>query len=125
MRKRWTMEDITKTGLSIGVVHLKQLEPEVIKQSKYKNKKTNGFDSKKEAEYFEMLKIREKAGLVTAIQCQVTFQLSVCRYIADFVFLNLETKQWEVVDVKGMKTAVYRMKNKMMLNELSIKICEV
>lgn len=96
---------------------------------KYNNRKTaDGFDSEKEARYYGELKLKEKAGLITGISKQVVFQLSVCQYIADFVYLNLETKEWVVVDVKSTitkKLPTYRLKNKMMLHELGIKIIEV
>jgi hypothetical protein len=99
------------------------------KTLKYRNKKTDdGFDSNKEAQFYYGLKLKEKAGLITGISKQVVFQLSVCQYIADFVYLNLETKEWVVVDVKSTitkKLPTYRLKNKMMLHELGIKIIEV
>ena len=117
---RWTLKDIddlskkkADAGQTLNIV------------TKYKNLKTDGFDSKKEAAYFNELKIKEKVGLITGIQCQVRFKLSVCVYIADFVYLNLESGCWETVDCKGMKTQVYSIKKKMMENELKIKIKEV
>jgi len=131
------MDDIKKTGLSINinarhpVIGKKGAEPKMTvphETAKYGNKKTGGFDSKKEYDYFNNLKLKEKAGLVTGIQCQVTFQLSVCKYVADFVFFNRVTGAWDVVDVKSIATrklSTYRLKNKMMLNELNIKIIEV
>jgi|GEM_PF-1049915 len=118
--KGWTLKDIedlskkkANTGQTLKI------------RTKYNNVKTNGFDSKKESDYFNNLKLKESLGLITAIQCQVRFKLSVCYYIADFVYLNLESGCWEVLDVKGVKTAVYRIKYKMMDNELKIKVKEI
>lgn len=120
MSNRWTLKDIedlskkkANAGQTLNI------------RTKYNNVKTNGFDSKKESDYFNNLKLKESLGLITAIQCQVRFKLSVCYYIADFVYLNLETGCWEVVDVKGMRTQVYALKCKMMFNELKIKIKEI
>ena len=87
--------------------------------------KTDGFDSKHEADCYKKLKLREKGKEVTGIQCQVKFQLSTCSYIADFVYFDLLTKMWVVADAKGMRTAVYNLKKKMMLYELGIAIVEV
>jgi hypothetical protein len=117
MGNKWTLKDIedfskkkANAGQTLNI------------RTKYNNVKTDGFDSKKEAAYFAELKIKEKAGLVTAIQCQVRFKLSVCVYVADFVYLNLESGCWDTVDVKGVRTATYRLKQKMMENELKIKV---
>lgn len=116
----WTQKDIVATGLTSN---LKELP--AVKKPKYGNVKTNGFDSKKEHEYYQLLRLRERAGEVTGIQTQVSFQLSVCKYIADFVFYHIPTQKYLVIDVKGMKTQVYKMKCKMMLKELGIQIIEI
>ena len=67
----------------------------------------------------------EKAKLITAIQCQVRFQLSICVYVADFVYLNIKSKNWQVVDVKGFRTQAYKLKKKMMFSEFGIEIFEI
>lgn len=137
MAKRWTLNDIEAKGLSyvkitgtqnhtITLPNLAEIKPDVPRgRSKFGNVKTDGFDSKREAAYYKILKLNEKAGLVTAIQTQVVFQLSVCKYIADFVYFDIPAGAWVVADAKGMRTKEYILKSKMMLNELKIKILEV
>lgn len=107
--------------------------------SKYRAKKTvvDGitFDSKKEAERWCELKLMEKAGMISDLQRQVTFQLiptikikgkvaeRSCSYKADFVY---EQDGAQVVeDVKGMRTDAYRIKRKLMLWVHGIVIKEV
>lgn len=122
----WTQKDIEATGLKING---RPISPTREKgKSKYGNKKAGDFDSKKERDYYFTLKIREKAGEITAISRQVSFQLSVCRYIADFVWYDLKAKEWVICDVKSAitkKLPVYRIKFKLMKKELGITITEV
>ena len=140
MGKRWTDNDLKNLPVRMVKDYTQQpnnrvvfadnkLEKNVSRvRTKYGNIKTNGFDSKKEAEYYQCLKLKEHAHLVTGIQTQVVFQLSVCKYVADFVFFDAINCAWKVVDVKSeitRKLPVYRLKKKMMLNELNIKILEV
>jgi hypothetical protein len=79
------------------------------------------FASRKEAGRFDQLKLLEKNGEVRDILCQVPFKLEIngrhiCRYIADFTYVEKRNGIWaEVVeDVKGYKTAMYRLKKKLM-----------
>ena len=102
------------------------------KKSKYNNTKTEVdgvvFDSAKEAKRFGDLKIREKAGEITGLCKQVSFQLSTCKYIADFVYYDKKQKEWIVEDVKSemtKKLPVFRLKKKAMVHELEILIKEV
>ncbi len=129
---KWTAADIKRTGLKQVPQKSKGYSADklirVARPAKYGNKKTAGFDSKKEADHYAKLKIMESCSLITALQCQVIFKLSVCSYIADFVYYDCRSRQWVVVDVKSevtKKLPVYRMKNKMMFKELGIKIIEV
>uniref|UniRef100_A8GLP7 DUF1064 domain-containing protein n=1 Tax=Serratia proteamaculans (strain 568) TaxID=399741 RepID=A8GLP7_SERP5 len=97
--------------------------------SKYKNKKTvvDGFtfDSKKEAEYFGQLQLLKKAGRVVMILRQVPFHLpGGVKYIADFVIFYTDGLV-EVVDVKGVRTAEYKMKKKLVEFNYPITIREV
>jgi hypothetical protein len=98
---------------------------------KYRNKKTNGFDSAKEARRFAELKIMQKAGEISLLECQVRFQLIPPQdgerglsYVADFRYT---TKAGAVIveDVKGFKTDVYLIKRKLMLHIHGIKIVEI
>lgn len=106
--------------------------------SKYKNKKTEVdgviFDSKKEASRYIELKLAEKAGDINDLKLQVKFVLipkqngeRECGYIADFVYKDKKTGEVVVEDVKSSpkyKTAVYKIKKKLMLYFYNIKIKE-
>ena len=96
--------------------------------NKYKNQKTQykgmSFDSKKECEYFIYLSNLEAQGEISELQRQVRFELqpafkhkgktirSIC-YVADFTFKDKDG-QLHIVDTKGIKTEVYKIKKKMM-----------
>lgn len=110
-------------------------------QSKYRNVPTvvDGirFDSKKEAKRYSELKLMEKAKLITKIDIHPRFRLEVngekiCDYVADFGYLvrsgeNDEKMEYRLAieDVKGVKTAVYRIKKKLMKACLGIEVVEV
>lgn len=93
------------------------------------------FDSRKEASRYGQLKLMEKAGLIKDLQTQVKFELlpkqdgeRACAYIADFVYINCETGQKVVEDVKSKATKKkesYIIKRKMLLYFHGIKIKEV
>ena len=86
------------------------------------------FASKKEYADWCQLKLREKAGLITHLQRQVKFPLSVnaqlvTTFIADAVFF--ENGKRVVVDSKGVQTPVYRLKKKLMRALLNIEVQEI
>jgi len=103
-----------------------------VKKSKYGSIKTVidniTFDSKKEATYYNALKLLKRAGEVLQIDLQPEFPYNMyCtvpgindgsrvyakqyKYIADFrVFYK--DGHIEIIDVKGMKTNEYRRKKK-------------
>ena len=102
------------------------------KKSKYNNIKTEVdgevFDSAKEAKRYGELKLMEKAGEITGLCKQVSFKLSTCKYVADFVYYEVKQKEWIVEDVKSdvtKKLPVFRLKKKAMMHELEILIKEV
>ena len=95
--------------------------------SKYGNRKTviDGytFDSKLEADYYCQLKLLKRAGHITDFKLQPRFTLQDAyvhrftrkriqkiEYVADF--LVIYPNHQEIVDCKGMKTALYLMKKK-------------
>jgi hypothetical protein len=100
------------------------------KQSKYRAEKTvvdgHRFDSKLEANYYCELKLLERMGEVTNIELQPKFELhGGIRYIADFRVTYADGHE-EIVDCKGFKTAVYRMKKKLFAEKYPhLKIVEV
>lgn len=102
------------------------------RRSKYRNIKTvvdgRKFDSRKEAAHYELLKARQFKGEISCLKCQVSFTIKIkksviCRYIADFTYH--ENGKRVVVDVKGVRTDVYKLKRKLMLACLGITIVEV
>ena len=110
-------------------------EENVEKKSKYSSAKTDidgiRFDSKKEAEFYAELKLREKAGEISHLRLQPRYLLQEAfrhngkqyreiEYVADFEYIkNGETV---VVDVKGFRTAVYMIKKKLFLCKYGDKV---
>lgn len=107
--------------------------------SKYKNKKVVVdnilFDSKKEANYYTKLKILRDAGKILDLELQKRFVLQqgfklhgktyrAITYIADFVYKDQEG-QTHVVDTKGYRTQVYKIKKKLFMKKFGIEIEEV
>lgn len=108
-------------------------EPE--KKSKYSSAKTDidgiRFDSKKEAEFYAELKLREKAGEITHLRLQPRYllqesfkhegkQYREMEYVADFEYI--ENGETVVVDVKGFRTAIYMIKKKLFLYKYGDKV---
>ena len=83
------------------------------------------FDSKAEGRYYEELKVRRDAGEVLFFLRQVPIDLpGNVKYRLDFlVFLADGTV--EFVDVKGMKTPIYKLKKAQIESLYPIKIKEV
>lgn len=109
---------------------------------KYGNRKTNGYDSRLESRRAQQLKIMEAAGLITDLQEQVKFVLiptlydedengkqkiveRACAYVADFTYVDKETGEYVVEDTKGVKTAEYVIKRKLMLYLRGIAVREI
>lgn len=97
--------------------------------SKYGNQRVRldgiTFDSKKEANYYLELKVRQRAGEVVMFLQQVPFHLpGGTKYVADFLVF-LATGEVEVVDVKGAKTDVYKIKKRQVEDLYPVEISEV
>lgn len=106
------------------------------KESKYHNKKveyydpelkeTLTFDSVKEYEYYLILKDREKRGEIGFLKRQYKFEIqpafttpegikyNAITYIADFRYYDLSDGSRHVIDVKGVRTDVYKLKKKLL-----------
>ena len=93
-------------------------------KSKYNNRKTviDGivFDSQKEARRYTVLRSLQDGGYIKGLSLQVPFELipkqdweRAVRYIADFVYYDIEKQMHVVEDVKGFKTDVYKLKRKL------------
>lgn len=124
--------------------------------SKYHAKKTEvdgiQFDSKREAQRYQQLKLMEKAGVICDLKRQVKYELVPAQYIngkcveravtytSDFEYYILKPLRQRTVmaepdamaigqhiveDVKGMRTDVYKIKRKLMLYKYGIVITEV
>lgn len=83
------------------------------------------FPSKREARRYEALKQLQRSGLVTFFLRQVPFHLpGEVKYVADFLVFNADGTV-DIEDTKGMKTAVYIAKKKMVEAIYPITIKEV
>ena len=107
-------------------------------KSKYHNKKITRdgetFDSQKEYRRFCELRLLERAGRIADLRRQVKFELipsqridgkvveRACVYVADFVYT--EDGKQVVEDTKGVRTADYIIKRKLMLWVHGIQIRE-
>ncbi|CAB4180346.1 Protein of unknown function DUF1064 [uncultured Caudovirales phage] len=89
---------------------------------KYSNERTlvGGimFASKAEAARYSELLLLERAGAISGIECHPRFALVVngCKiatYVADFRYLDKRTGLAVVEDVKGVQTAVFKLKYKL------------
>jgi IS5 family transposase len=81
------------------------------------------FDSQAEARRWAQLKLLERGGEITSLTRQQKLELApsvripgenrarpAVRYIADFAYLDCRTHTWVWEDVKGVQTAVFRLK---------------
>lgn len=108
-------------------------------RSKYHAKKTcvDGitFDSRKEADRYIVLKGMEEDGSIDGLRRQVRYELIPAfdvdgkhyrpvYYVADFVYMDKETGDDVVEDVKGMRTDAYRLKSKLFARRYGISIKE-
>ena len=101
--------------------------------NKYRNKITllDGikFRSQREAVRYAELKLLERAKKIMKLECQPKFPLlvngeKVCIYIADFRY-ETKDKNRVVEDVKGMRTALYLIKKKLLKACYGIDVIEV
>lgn len=99
----------------------------VSKPRKYSNQPTTRdgfrFDSKKEAAYYDQLKIRQQIGEVSHFLMQVPFHLpGNTRYVLDFLVFFTDGSAPEYVDVKGRETQVFRLKKRQVESLYPIRI---
>lgn len=108
--------------------------------NKYHNTKVtidgHMFDSKKEANRYKELKLLSDLRVITDLKLQVPFELIPSQrradgkiergvtYYADFTYTDSDGK-FVVEDVKGMRTAEYKIKRKLVLRVHGITITEV
>ena len=121
-----------------------------ISRNKYHNRKYSAdgevFDSKREYQRWQELKLLEKAGEITELRRQVPYEIlpdqrepdkigprggrkpgriieRKALYIADFVYKD-RTGREVVEDCKGMRTKDYILKRKLLLFRFGIQILE-
>lgn len=107
------------------------------KRPKYGNAKSGGKDSKREHQRGCHLALLERAGEISELQAQVKYELipaqrgadgkvieRACSYYADYQYRD-KAGQLVVEDVKGVRTDVYVIKRKLMLERHGIRIKEV
>ena len=95
---------------------------------KYRSKKTIvddiQFDSKLEAKRYTELKLLQKSGKIKQLQLQPSFEIipsfkkngktiRKSTYKADFQYIDTETGETIIEDVKGFKTELYKLKKKL------------
>jgi len=132
----WTDEDVKKYYARInknGVKNNQNIQYDKFvtknKKSKYGAKKVEidriKFDSQKEADYYQELKLSLSAGEIKGFCRQAEFVLANnVRYKADFIVFNNDGTS-DVIDVKGFKTEVYKLKKKLFEDKFNLKIKEV
>ena len=108
-------------------------------KQKYKNKKVEidgvTFDSKKEAEYWRVLKTRQDFGEIENLRRQERYLLipkqtgeRAVHYVADMAYYDRRLDKEFVIDVKSAftrKLPAYVIKRKLMLFIHGIKVIEI
>ena len=114
MAVRMSTKDLRKLGI--------KLQGENVSKSKYNSRKTVvdgiSFDSRAEADYYCQLKILLRAGKIDGFCRQARFVITEgnkgekgTEYVTDFVVFY-PNGTYRIVDVKGVKTEVFKLKIK-------------
>lgn len=130
---RWSDEQLAAyQALRKAVADDAPIVPPV--RAKYGNKKVSidgkKFDSKAEGARYVELKRLQEGGVISGLKTQEAFALPVngaliCKYLADFVYVDVDGNR-VVEDVKGGPvTPVYTLKKKLMKAIHGIEIQEV
>ena len=103
-------------------------------RSKYGNRRVSldgyTFDSKAEGDRYVVLRERLRLGEIMDLAVHPGYRLEVagqliCHYIADFAYHDPETYAETVEDVKGVRTAAYMLKRKLMKAIHGIDVQEI
>jgi len=101
------------------------------RKNKYGNQREGKYASKREASVAASLCALERAGHIKCLREQHPLvlvpsdgKLRAVTYIADFTYID-QQGQYHVLDAKGFKTPVYRLKKRLAALLLGIKIEEV
>lgn len=110
------------------------------KQNKYNNTKVEykgiKFDSIKEMKHYQLLEYLQKIGEIKELKLQVPYELipkykinnktvRKTTYIADFTYITTKDDKLHIVDTKGFKTDVYRLKKKLFEYKYGVEVEEV
>jgi len=125
MSLRLSAADAKALGITGGRFH-------VSRPSKYGAVKTDGFDSRKEADRFWELSAWKLVGEIVDLRRQPEFHCwvngrLVCKYRADFYYIvAVGPSKGHVIieDVKGFRTPAYRQKKKLVEAIFGIEIVE-
>jgi hypothetical protein len=95
--------------------------------SKYRNVRTNGYASRREAKRAAELRLLERSGAISGLREQVAYVLiprqlnadgsvaeRACTYTADFVYTEVATGELIVEDCKGHPNDRWAIKRKLM-----------
>lgn len=87
------------------------------------------FDSRREAQHWDMLNSMAKIGLISDLKIQVPFEITedgrkITTYYADFQYRD-DHGRVVTEDVKGVETPVFRLKRKLVEARYGIKIAVV
>jgi hypothetical protein len=107
-----------------------------MQSAKYGGRKVefNGrwYDSEREARHASLLQLLEERKEIFELKYQVRIVLVAARpplkaitYIADFTYWDRDRGRFHVVDVKGFKTQIYRLKKRAAALLLGLEIEEV
>lgn len=108
-------------------------KPAEEKKSKYNNKKTpvttffgeHLFDSKAEAAHYRLLLAQHLNGEISRFFVQVPLRLpGKSKYVADFLVIHKDGFV-ELIDVKGVRTAMYKLKKRQVREIYGLDITEV
>lgn len=114
MTVRFSEKDLKRLGINIP--------PEAKLKNKYHSRKTVidgiSFDSQAEADYYCQLKLLLRAGKIDGFCRQARFIVTEGKngekgteYVTDFIIF-LPNGKYRIVDVKGVKTEVFKLKVK-------------
>lgn len=131
MPRSLTIYDIKQSACAERNKHLFADTGNMIKKrSKFGNTKIEidgyTFDSLKESRRYIQLKTMQVYGQIINLIVHPVFELSICKYYADFSYM--QNGNLVVEDVKSKvtrKLSTYRMKKKLMAKELNIEITEI
>ncbi len=144
----WAQKQVADKLMSGSGGKRTEKKPQKDGSTKYRNKPdyrtmesgaSMRFASKKEARRYDELMLMLRAGEIRDLKLQPQFTLQeayttpdgkrvrAIRYDADFSYIDCETGERVVEDVKSnaTKTRVYQMKRKLMLEKFGIEIREV